>query len=231
MKIYLLHLNDGQQLFYSEGLEAVAEDSASASSHLSQEASPGLRVKLERKYKEWQTTLGKAESGMGLRARRIWEWLQQRISHDELLFRDLRSAAAIEFYHPTTMTNIQALAAWTNYLRRRRRYHLLWLTVDALIALLTVPLMVIPGPNIIGYPFAYRAICHGLALLGIRNAQRGEVTTILESLGVLDQSFGRDEGQAARLAAILRLRNVEAFIKRVMAQQEETQRNAPLVVR
>ncbi|MBA3442410.1 MAG: hypothetical protein H0T92_21345 [Pyrinomonadaceae bacterium] len=224
MKIYLLNFNNGQHAFYSEGLEDVAEDAASATSQ-------GVRVKLERKYKEWQTTLGKAESGMGLRVRRIWEWLQQRTSHDEVLLRDLRSAAAIELYHPTMMTTTQTLAAWTNYLARQRRYHLLWFTVDTLISLLTVPLMVIPGPNIIGYPFAYRAICHGFALLGIRNARSGEVTTMLEPLGTLDQSFGRDEGQATRRAASLKLKNVEAFVKRVMAQPEETQRNAPLVVR
>ena len=224
MKIYLLHFNNVQQVFYSEGLEEVAEDPVSASSQ-------GIRVKLERKYKEWQTTLGKAESGISLRVRRIWEWLHERIPQDELLLRDLRSAAAIELYHPRTMTNTQALAAWTNYLSRRRRYHWLWLTVDALISLLTVPLIVLPGPNLIGYPFAYRAICHGLALLGIRNAQSERVTTILEPLGALDQSSLRDGDQAARLAASLKLRNVEAFIKRIMTQQEEPQRNPPLVVR
>ena len=224
MKIYLLYLSNGRQIFYSEGLEEVAEDPTAV-------APQGLRDKLERKYKEWQTTLGKAESGISLRVRRMWEWLHERTPQDELLFRDLRSATAVELHHPTTMTNTQALAAWVNYLRRRRRYHLLWLTVDALIALLTVPLMVIPGPNIIGYPFAYRAICHALALLGIRNAQSERVTTILEPLGTLDQSSGRDEGQAACLAAALKFKNVEAFVKRVMAHWEDPPPNPPLVAR
>ncbi|MEJ7711591.1 MAG: hypothetical protein WKF84_17425 [Pyrinomonadaceae bacterium] len=38
-----------------------------------------------------------------------------------------------------------------------------------------IPLVLapVPGPNVIGYWFWYRAICHALALMGIRRATCG----------------------------------------------------------
>ena len=60
------------------------------------------------------------------------------------------------------------------------------------------------------------------------HGRKGCVAGALDDPGTASLS---DRQQAARLAAILKLKNVEAFIKRVMTQQEETQRNAPLVVR
>ena len=92
MKVYLLSLDGGRCVFYSEGPETVAEDETPAPRE-------GVRGWAERRYKSLQAILTESEKGVGLRVRRVWEWLQKRIPPDEPALRALRGVRAVKLYH------------------------------------------------------------------------------------------------------------------------------------
>ena len=225
MEIYLLDIGGEQPVFYSEEPEPSAAEVAATASR------SGVRGWLERKYRNLQTAVHDSEEGVGARVRRMWLWLQRRTAADESLLRRLRVAQRIELYHPASMTAEDVRESWSHYLARRRRRHALWLALNLLIAPVTLVLAPIPGPNLIGYWFAYRAVCHALAVLGVRRAQAHETEMLLRPSVELDAALAasRDE-QVARLAASLHLAGLEEFVKRVVAERGDA-RHAPLAVR
>jgi hypothetical protein len=224
VKIYLLNLDSGRCVFYSEGAEAVAEVEASA-------PRTGVRGWAERKYKSLQAILTESEQGVGLRVRRIWEWLQKRIPPDEPVLRSLRGVSAIELHHPLTLTTEETRSLWKNYLKNRQGRHTFWFIANALVSPLTLLLAPLPGPNIIGYWFVYRAVCHLLARLGARNARSEQVETEFISTDALDGSFGAaDDERIASLSSSFGLNGLDAFIKRIAAKKAGARRKTPLAV-
>lgn len=223
MKIYLLHIDGRGPVFYSEGPESIAEVVNSAPER-------GLRGRIERKYRDLQLAIRESEQGVGARMRRAWEWLHRRTSPDESLLRHLRSATAIEIFHPATITQEETRAAWGKYLASRQRRHIWWFIINFLISPLTILLVPIPGPNIIGYWFVYRAVCHFLALLGIRQATSGQITTAFYSSSALDTELTESpDERTARIAAMFGLKDLDGFIKRNTVSREGT-RGTPLPV-
>lgn len=224
MKVYLLSLDCGRCVFYSEGPERDAEADALA-------ALPrrGLRGWVERKFKSLQILLTESEEGVGLRVRRVWEWLQKRTAPDEPLLRGLRGATSVVLHHPPAYTEEEARDLWREYLRGRQGRHAYWAIINALTAPLTLVFTPLPGPNVIGYWVVYRAVCHWLARLGARNARRDGVRTEFRSAGALDGAFGEnDQERIASLAKSFGLNGLEAFVKRVAAERARARRKAPL---
>ncbi|HKR02566.1 MAG TPA: hypothetical protein VJT09_17950 [Pyrinomonadaceae bacterium] len=224
MKIYLLNLDGGRCAFYSEGPEVDA---------LSETTSPreGLRGWAERKYKSLQSVLTESEQGVGLRVRRVWEWLQKRIPPDEPVLRSLRGARSIDLHHPPTLGAEETRTIWHGYLKNRQGKHTFWFVINALVSPLTVLLAPLPGPNVIGYWFVYRAVCHLLARLGARNARGEQVETAFLSTGALDCSVGAaDEERIAGLSSSFGLSGLDAFVKRLAAKKAGSRRKAPITV-
>jgi hypothetical protein len=224
VKVYLLSLDGGRCVFYSEGPETVAETEAA-------EPREGVRGWAERRYKSLQALLTESEKGVGLRVRRIWEWLQKRIPPDEPALRALRSVSAIKLYHSPAVTEEETHALWTKYLKRQQGRHTRWFVINMLVAPLTLVLAPLPGPNVIGYWFVYRSVCHLLARLGARNARSSQVTTAYQTMNDLDGSFGaKDEERIANLSSSLGLQGLGEFIKRITASQANGRRKTPLAV-
>ena len=181
MKVDLLLTEDGGPQFYGgvhEGLE---------------EADPphhGLRGWLERERKRLATLWRHDDSRVMRALHRIWDWLNRRIYPDEVWLIRLRSAAAIEVRHPTTLTAADASVAWAEFLEGRKRRHLAWLVFYAATCPLTLLLVPLPGPNLIGYWCAYRAIRHLMVVLGLFRAGRGRVATTFDPAEALDRPPG-----------------------------------------
>ena len=92
--------------------------------------------------------------------------------------------------------------------------------VDRAVAIspLTVLLVPVPGPNVIGFWFVYRTVCHTLALLGIHRASGPRVTTAFRPSADLDEAPGEGvRSRATRLAASHGLTGLGAFLGRVAA--------------
>ncbi|MBV8315175.1 MAG: hypothetical protein JOZ53_09580 [Planctomycetaceae bacterium] len=187
MKVDLLLTGDGRRQFYGEVQESLGE------------ADPphqGLRSWLER---EWErlATLWRHDDSRVMRAlHRIWDWLNRWTDPDEVWLIRLRSAAAIEVRHPTTLTAADASLAWAEFLEGRKRRHLAWLVFYAATCPLTLLLVPLPGPNLIGYWCAYRAIRHLMVVLGLFRAGRGRVPTTFDPSEALDRPPGN--GRATR---------------------------------
>lgn len=226
MKVYLLSLDGGRCVFYSEGPEQAAE-----SELVSAVPRRGLRGWVERKFKSLQILLTESEKGVGLRVRRIWEWLQKRTAPDEPLLRSLRGTSAVALHHPPTYAEEEAHNLWREYLKARQGRHAFWAIINAVTSPLTLVFAPLPGPNVIGYWLVYRSVCHWLARLGARNARRGAVTIEFHSTGALDGTFGEnDHERIASLTNSFGLHGLEAFVQRVAAEQARARRKTPLAV-
>nr|ALS89571.1 mitochondrial K+-H+ exchange-related protein [uncultured bacterium] len=213
MKVYLLPLDDEECLFYSEGPEATGEAEMVV-------PRGGVRGWAEQKYRNLQTVLNESERGVGLRVRRAWEWLQKRTAPDEPLLRSLRGVKTLELVHPSLLNEDEARERWSCYLSGRKRRHTFWLVVNAIFSPVTVLLAPLPGPNVIGYWFVYRAVCHLLARLGVRNAQSDEMTTELIASSVLDGTFNAaDNKRVADVEADFGLKGLGAYLERVNSKR------------
>ena len=226
MKVYLLSLDDERCVFYSEGPEIVAEDTIVAA------VAPraGLRGWVERKYRSLQLVLTESEKGVGLRVRRIWEWLQKRTYPDEPLLRSLRGVRGVELNHPSSLTEDETCRLWNEYLKSRQGRHAFWFVLNALISPVTLLLAPLPGPNVIGYWFIYRSVCHWLARLGARQArQQEQVETKFQRTEALDGSIGAADGERiANLSSTLSLQGLEAFLERATRKRARSRRKTPL---
>ena len=104
---------------------------------------------------------------------------------------------------------------------RARRQHGWWLLVNSLGVILTAVLVLLPGPNLIGYYFLFRVVAHYLSWSGARHGLEGvswrpSAEPALTELGTLAR-LPRD-ARAPRVTAIanpLRLTRLEAFFDRV----------------
>ncbi len=228
LKVYLLHLDQTRTIFYSEEPERGAAEESDATV-----PPPGdARGWVEHKFQSLQTKLNESEQGIGLRMRRVWEWLHRRTSPEEVLLRRLRNVSSVELFHPATLTAERAREMWSDYLARRQRYHRIWLTANLLTTPVTLLLAPIPGPNIIGYWFLYRAICHVLALLGIQRVRAGGdlSTMIFHASAALDEPLaGSHAEHIARIAANFGLTGLEDYLTRVAAKGVGA-RDTPLAV-
>jgi hypothetical protein len=221
VKVYLLRLDEARCVFYSEGPETVAESETTV-------PRKGMRGWAERQYKSLQSVLNESEKGVGLRVRRTWEWLQKRIPPDEPLLRSLRVARAIKLHHPVSCTEEEARALWKEYLKSRQGRHMFWFVVNALVSPSTVLLAPLPGPNIIGYWFVYRAVCHWLARLGARGARQDQITTEFVPKNALDGPVAAgDDERIASLSSSFSLPGLDAFIKRIAARNVRARRKTP----
>ena len=101
---------------------------------------------------------------------------------DEAMLARLRSARRIDLYHPASRAGDEIHAIWRGYLSQQWWRHLLWFSFNGVVSVPTIVILwILPGPNLIGYWFAYRAIHHAAGSLG-------------DSPGVA----GRDPDRAAR---------------------------------
>jgi hypothetical protein len=105
------------------------------------------------------------------------------------MLRALVGASALVVVHPSRVKETAARRMWTSYLRRQRGKHAVWLLLNGLLVPPTILMAVLPGPNVVGFWFAYRAACHALAVGGARRWLKERRTT----------DFAADEGLNARV--------------------------------
>ncbi len=134
--------------------------------------------------------------------RRCWDWLHTLAHPDEAMLARMRSARQIDLYHPALQPAADVRIFWQDYLTQQRTRHLFWMSINAVIAPFTVLFALLPGPNLIGYWFAYRAVHHALVLWGISRVKRNKVVTTLHPTTALDVPIERDQAGKARHVAL-----------------------------
>jgi hypothetical protein len=207
VKVFLLPIDPDRPVFYSEH----EDEEATAPTFR-----PGLIGRVERTAFRVRSSLRHPKGGFVRKTKQIWGWLQRRMHPDEPMLASLRTARTVEVYHPEWLTGDAARDLWSAYLRRRRLRHLLWLLFDALLAPLAVVLTPLPGPNVIGYWFAYRVVRHILILIGIRRALRGTVETDFRPAAGLDAAAGPEDAEwLSRTATRYELTHLHDFVARI----------------
>lgn len=173
MEVYLIPVGRDEYELYCEpkGGSDAAEDG---------EAVPGLIGRLRARFgamireaEERQRDGGGAVSSSWLaRVRhRGMGWVANRIAEQRLLWY-LRRESAVVAAHPQDMDTAQAIALIRGKLRRDFERHRLWLVIDAIGLLVSGPIALVPGPNVLAYYFSFRVFGHWLSMRGATQGLR-----------------------------------------------------------
>jgi hypothetical protein len=200
LKIYLLLLDHARFFFYSDESEA-SPDTPDADDLVTRPKS-GFTGWFHIRYKRFRSAWQHADSGALLWMRRSWDWLHSWAHPDEAMLARLWSVHKIDLYYPAARPAGDVRAIWSGYLKKQWRRHLVWLIFNGLIAPFAFLLFVLPGPNLIGYWFAYRAVHHTLVVWGIGRVNRNKVPTELHPIDALDLPIESDADGKSHHAAL-----------------------------
>jgi hypothetical protein len=131
----------------------------------------------------------------------------------------LRHARHVTLVHPSDRAAAQATAIRDRILAHAMTHHLRWLAFDATALLVSGVLVVIPGPNLIAYYFAFRVIGHYLSWRGARRAAQAvwalrSEPALAELGGLADLPRDARASRVDAIAARLRLPSLAAFFDR-----------------
>jgi Mitochondrial K+-H+ exchange-related len=196
----MLMIDDERFFFFADELELDQDDDDSSAPAAAPPS--GARKWVHDRIAKFKAAWQDAGSGALYWMRRVWDWLHTLVRPDEPMLARLRSARRIKLHHPAARSEVDVLARWRNYLTRQWRRHFFWLGFNAVIAPISVILAVLPGPNLIGYWFAYRAVHHMIVVWGITRAHRNLIPTELHSVASLDRPVEHDGEGKARHAAL-----------------------------
>lgn len=111
---------------------------------------------------------------------RFLRWVAESMAEQRLLWQ-LRGRAAAILHHPDDLTESQTRELLQRSLRRDWERHRFWLVIDSLCGLASLVLVVIPGPNVIGYYFLFRIAGHYFSLRGARQGLSHTAWTFVAS--------------------------------------------------
>jgi hypothetical protein len=200
VKIYLLSIDERRHFFYADESEASPEEGDEPGA--SGPPPAGLKGRLLDRYHRIKSAWDHSESRVARWTRRTWDWLHSWSHPDESMLVRLRSARRIDLHHPASRTGDEVRALWGDYLTHRWWRHLLWMVLNTLVAPFAGLLAILPGPNVIGYWFAYRAIHHTMIVWGIRRVRKARIPVELHPRASLDRPIAVDEAGGAKHDAI-----------------------------
>jgi Mitochondrial K+-H+ exchange-related len=196
VKIYLLSIDGRRCFFYADESEPPDVEAGGGPGHA------GWRARLLERWNGLRAAWEHSEAKAARWTLRAWEWLHSWSHPDEVMLVRLRSARRIELHHPVSRGPDEVRKLWVDYLNHRWWRHVLWMGANGIVAPpALVFLWPLPGPNVIGYWFAYRAIHHALIVLGIRRLRRGRIPIELHPRDELDRPIEHDENGKAKHAA------------------------------
>jgi hypothetical protein len=147
-------------------------------------------------------------------------WMAQRIAEQRLLWNLRRHKSAVAVY-PQDMSFDQAMALVRRTLQRDWERHRRWLAIDTLGLIASIPVTLVPGPNVLWYYFAFRVVGHWLSVRGAAQGLRdvswsGRACPPLTELrdAMTLESSARD-ARVHDIAAKLRLPHLTTFVERV----------------
>jgi hypothetical protein len=219
MKVYLVPAAGGRHELYCEPAPMTAAETEEAAGSWSSRLVQGFR----RMVAEGEA----AEHGdpdvpeRGRLRRAITRRVAEAVAEQRLLW-NLRHETAVDLVHPDDVPPGDALGTARTLIGADYAKHRRWCIIDALIAAVTGPLFFfVPGPNVISWYFAFRAIGHFFALRGARQGlacvtwtttPSRELTDLRRAL-TLDQELRMR--QVEKIAAALGLGRLAFFVKKI----------------
>lgn len=223
---------DRYELYYEQSAEAESDEEPATGvlGGVQRRFGEVLRAAEERGDGEADTA-GPSRSWIGRVQDRMTSWMAERIVEQRLLW-NLRKQTAVVAVHPSDVAFDAILARIQRELQRDYERHRFWLVVDTIGMIVSWPLTVIPGPNVLLFYFMFRVGGHWLSM---RGAQQGRLRVTwasrpCEDLVELRAALGLgDHERQARIEAIahaLHLRKLPAFFER-MRKKKASRNPAP----
>ena len=147
-------------------------------------------------------------------------WVVERIAEQRLLW-NLRKQTTAVAVHPQDMTFEQVMVLIRRILQRDYERHRLWLVVDTIGLIASGLLMLVPGPNLLAYYFAFRVVGHWLSMRGATQGLRHVTWTgrpcppLTELREVAHLEPDIRNARIHDVAARLRLQHLSTFFERV----------------
>jgi hypothetical protein len=151
--------------------------------------------------------------------RRSMRWVAETIAEQRLLW-NLRRIDEATFHHPDDMSGEHALGIMRQHLSRDFEKHRFWLAINSVLMLASGLLILVPGPNFIGYYFAFRVVGHFFSVRGARKGLAAVQWTFVASppLTELRRMIGLDPAsrlpRVQEVASRLRLDHLATFFQR-----------------
>ena len=154
---------------------------------------------------------------------RAMRWVAESIAEQRLLWHLRRQTAAC-LYHPADVQTTDATALLRRQLRRDFDRHRFWLVIDSLLFIASGLLVLLPGPNLVAYYFAFRIVGHYLSLRGARQGLDGvtwttepsaPLTTLRDAIHL--DGDARDQ-HVDNVARALKLEHLARFFERTAIQ-------------
>lgn len=151
---------------------------------------------------------------------RVLAWIADAIAEQRLLWH-LRRQESAQLHFPADTTADRALAISRTMLARDRDRHRFWLCIDSVLLVLSGALFFVPGPNLVGYYFAFRVVGHFLSWRGARQGLDRVQWELVASEPLAELRRAIDLGPHQRerhlvdIALRLRLENLATFVERV----------------
>ena len=98
---------------------------------------------------------------------RTMRWAAEWVAEQRLLWQ-LRGKEAVCLVHPDDVPEAQARELLKRSLQRDWERHRFWLAIDSVGLIGSAALVLVPGPNVLGYYFLVRTVGHYLSLRGAR---------------------------------------------------------------
>lgn len=178
-----------------------------------------LRAAEERQHRQRHEAASEAAAA-GRIQDRVLGWIAQRIAEQRLLWSLRRQTSAVAV-HPQDMTFDQVMAFVRRTLQRDYERHRLWLVVDTIGLVLSGPIAVIPGPNVLAYYFAFRVVGHWLSMRGAAQGLRQvswsgrPCPPLAELRDIVHLESAARDARVHEIAQRLRLPHLSTFVERV----------------
>jgi Mitochondrial K+-H+ exchange-related len=146
-------------------------------------------------------------------------WVAESIAEQRLLWH-LRSQDVACLYYPDDIDETRAVDILRQQLARDFDKHRFWLALDAIGFIASGLLMLLPGPNLLAYYFAFRVVGHYLSLRGAKRGSSGVAwrhqpsAPLSELRRLLTLEPGVREGRLHAVAEMLRLEHLVSFFER-----------------
>lgn len=178
-----------------------------------------MLAEAERERRHGRQESAEPPGWLGRLKNRMMRWVAESIAEQRLLW-TLRNKAEATFHYPADLPEGDAGERLRKQLGRDLDKHQFWLVVDSLLFVASGLLMLVPGPNLLAYFFAFRMVGHYFSLRGARQGLRvvawtnvaSEPLTELRAAALLDP-LARD-ARVTAIASALGLEHLPRFFHR-----------------
>ena len=164
-----------------------------------------MRAKFNQQLKEaeearHQKAIEEPHSFLGRMQKRSMRWIAERVAEQRLLWH-LRRVDAATLHIPGDLPVEQADTIMRASMKRDADHHRNRMLLHSVALIISVPVAVVPGPNVLGYLFTFTVVGHYLAWRGAVNAlhQVNWTITRSEALTQVRQAFAADDTTRHRL--------------------------------